>query len=225
MPKVDLTAYKVKIATEIVRMLSKAPRGKRGARGSLIHLQDPEFVTDDPHLLMTRPTRPLTRFVETVADRVGVSRPLVKTVIDEMQDSGTVMVSKSRKINGIPTLIPIKFEKEHRTGNIGTFRDGQFVGFSFSLGRDISVLHIFDKFGFHVESFAWNSETGCDAEEELDKAIGSLFRPYPGDIQIQLFETELLGQTFGLVKSDKEHVEYIPLGFGFDPPWNGCYNT
>ena len=47
----------------------------------------------------------------------------------------------------------------------------------------------------------------------------------PGDVAVQLFSVELLGIEFGLKKTGDEHVEYIPLLLGFDPPWNGFYNT
>ena len=215
---------KAQIRNAILRCLNTAPKGKRGARGKLVHLQDSSFFTEDAELLMVCPTIGLSILAAQVSKRSQASQRDVKIVVDEMVERKIIAVSSSRRFQGVPKLIPIVHEKGFHTDKIGTFSNGQYAGFVF--GAPVaSVLHTFDKFGFHVESFAWNSETGCDAEEELDKAIGSLFRPYPGDIQIQLFETELLGQTFGLVKSDKEHVEYIPLGFGFDPPWNGCYNT
>ena len=89
----------------------------------------------------------------------------------------------------------------------------------------MSVLHLFDKFGFHVNSQAWDSETGCDPSLELDNAIQALFRPYPGDISVQLFSIQLLGMEFGLLKTSKNHVEYVPLMLGFNRPWNGCYDT
>jgi len=210
---------------EIQKALRKAPRGKRGARGNLIHLQDPEFITDDAQLLMTRPTLGMTQLVEDLARKHGAAKTLVKSKIDQLVEKRIVFVSKTRKFEGIPKLIPIKYRKDYLTGNIGTYRNGQFAGFELWHEREISVLHLFDKFGFHVSSHAWDSKTGCDPSLELNNAIQGLFRPYPGDIAVQLFSTELLGMKFGLIKTSFDHVEYVPLLLGFDAPWNGDYDT
>ena len=213
------------LENEILRLLLKAPKGKRGARGNLVHLQDPDFTTDDAQLLMTRPTMGMTQLIEKVLRKHEGSRKNVTNSINYLVDKHIVCVSKSRKFQDVPTLIPIKYEKDYRTQKIGTYKDGQYAGFDFWIGRNMSVLHLFDKFGFHVNSQAWDSETGCDPVLELDNAIQALFRPYPGDISVQLFSLQLLGIEFGLLKTRKDHVEYVPLMLGFNSPWNGCYDT
>ena len=209
--------------------MKKAPRGVRGTRGKLVHLQDPQFVTNDAELLMMRPTRKLTPLINSIADRNSASRPLVKKVVDGLEAKSTLALTSERKSQGIPKLIPIAREKEYRTGKIGAFARGQFAGFEIYLEpsqqRPVSVLHVFDKYGFHKHSNAWDNRTGCDPEIELKNAIGNLVESHPTDIQIQLFTVELLGTTFGLVHTHADHVEFVPYGLGFDPPWDGSYDT
>ena len=154
---------------------------------------------------------------------------LVKTVIEELEAASILAVTTERKAQGIPRLIPITREKEGHTEQIGTFAHGQYAGFVFYLEpmqkRLVSVLHVFDKFGIHQRSNAWDSLTGCDPQVELKNAIGGLVHAIPSDIQIQLFSVEFFGVTFGLIQSGSSHVEYVPCGLGFNSPWNGLYNT
>jgi len=164
---------------ENLRLLNKAPRGKRGARGHLVHLQDPDFITDDAELLMMRPTIGMKQLVEKVSSKFQTSTKQVKNSIEKLADEKIIGVSKSRKFQGIPKLIPIKYEKDYRTTKIGTYRDGQYAGFDFFWhGRNMSVLHVFDKFGFHVRSQAWDTNAECDPASELDNAIRELWRHF-----------------------------------------------
>lgn len=127
----------------------------------------------------------------------------------------------------IPTTIPIQRQAGYHTDTIGRCGDGsQFVGFCFFLDpgqrRLVSVLHLFDANGTHIESQAWES----DAEQALDRAIADLCDPQAGDVAIQPFSVELLGTQLGLIpRDDGRCVEYLPYGLAFFPPWDGTYDT
>lgn len=220
---------KAKLRTSILAAMKKAPRGVRGTRGKLVHLQDPAFITTDAELLMTRPTMKLTPLVKAIADRIGVNRPLVQKVIAELESKNTLAITSERNSQGIPKLIPITRNKGYHTDKIGSFAHGQFAGFVFFLEpeqqRLVSVLHVFDKFGFHQQSSAWDCLAGCDPKKELDNAIDKLIQAHPADIQVQLFTVDFFETTFGLIASDDDHVEYVPYGLGFNPPWSGLYDT
>lgn len=218
--------------TTTLLSLKKAPRGYSSfsrSRGKLLHLQDPAFITDNPELLMTRPTRQLTHLIKSIADRHGASRPLVKSIVEELEAAEVVGVTTHRRPQGIPKLIPIVRERGYHTDQIGTFRDRQYAGFVFYLEpaqkRLVSVLHVFDKFGFHQHSDGWDGAKGCDPKLEPGNAIKALVQSIAGDIRVQLFSVELFGTTFGMIQTHENHVEYLSCGLGFNPPWDGLYDT
>ena len=153
----------------------------------------------------------------------------------------------------VPDLIPIEHDEYH-TSTIGTCDDGEFFGCvvaafaeGYQHGNDwqqhkrwYAVLHRFDHDGTHLRSDVWFAGTTADGEDEaiagarsqlaqwLDALPGRCY----GDIAIRLFQFEVDGAVFGLVdETDADwgdgspHVELHPNDLGFDPPWNGEYDT
>lgn len=151
----------------------------------------------------------------------------------------------------LPELIPISYEPDYRTRSIGTFADGQFFGSVtatleagsaagddwYRYKRWYAVLHTFGADGSHVESQIWFAGTSEDesgsidrAEARLDEWLGALAGRVFCDIAIKLFHVEMDGHVFGLIDESKEydgqdHAEFVPDDLGFDPPWDGCYDT
>ena len=130
----------------------------------------------------------------------------------------------------IPKLIPIAREAGYHTDQIGSYADGQYVGFAFFLEpgqqRLVSVLHLFDVAGVHVSSQAWDSGSGVDPQTELNRAIAALPKAKPGNVLVVPFSVEFFGTTFGLIPDeDEERVDYEPYGLAFFPPWDGLYDT
>jgi formate hydrogenlyase regulatory protein HycA len=151
----------------------------------------------------------------------------------------------------IPDRIPIAYEPDYRTDSIGTFDDGQFFGSVAATVEDgagarddwyrykrwYAVLHKFDADGAHIGSQIWCAGTSEDEATSIDRArarlaewLDALSGRVFGDIAIKLFHVEVDGHIFGLVDESEEydgqdHAEFVPDDLGFDPPWDGCYDT
>jgi formate hydrogenlyase regulatory protein HycA len=151
----------------------------------------------------------------------------------------------------IPDLVPISHEPDYRTDTIGGYTGGQFFGSVtatlqdgtggqpdwFRYKRWYAVLHRFDAGGVHTGSDIWFAGTSEHEDASIEKAQEHLAgwldqlpgRVY-GDIAIRLFQVEVDGQVFGLVDESAlydgdDHAEFLPDGLGFDPPWDGAYDT
>ncbi|GAB3141932.1 hypothetical protein GCM10027290_15460 [Micromonospora sonneratiae] len=151
----------------------------------------------------------------------------------------------------VPDLIPIMHEPGYHTDQIGRYADGQFFGcvtaaFREGVGggddwpehkRWYAVLHRFDHDGHYRGSEIWYAGTTAQgerdvvdrAEQKLATWLAELPQPTFGDIAVRLFSVEVDGIVFGLVdESDDEygeHVELYPNELGFNPPWDGEYDT
>lgn len=123
-------------------------------------------------------------------------------------------------------IVPIKREEGFFTHYIGSFDDGrQFAGFLFAMKSDdqrtAAVLHVFDSSGKHVESDAFEIDDRVELESWLENRLADFGEPQFGDIRVQPFRANLLGQDFSLAAGDDDTVEYYPLGLVFGPPWTG----
>jgi hypothetical protein len=151
----------------------------------------------------------------------------------------------------IPERVPITHEPDYRTSTIGTYEDGQFFGSvtaTLEAGAGASdswhrhkrwyaVLHRFGADGAHTGSQIWCAGTSEDEDASIDRAearlaewLDTLPGRVFGDIAIKLFHVEFEGHTFGLVDRSEDydgddHAEFVPDDLGFDPPWDGCYDT
>ncbi|MET8086022.1 hypothetical protein [Micromonospora sp. NPDC005194] len=151
----------------------------------------------------------------------------------------------------IPDLVPIAHEPDYRTSTIGRYDKGQFFGSVTATlddggGADddwyrhkrwYAVLHRFDADGVHTDSDIWFAGTSETEDASVDRAEARLAEwldALPGrvfaDIAIGLFQVEVDGHVFGLVDWSEEydgadHAEFVPDDLGFDPPWDGCYDT
>ncbi|WP_422739860.1 hypothetical protein ACN263_11935 [Micromonospora sp. WMMD729] len=151
----------------------------------------------------------------------------------------------------IPDLVPIAHEPDYRTSTIGHYDKGQFFGsvtatLEDGVGADddwyrhkrwYAVLHRFDADGTHTDSDIWFAGTSEHEDASIDRAEARLIEwldALPGrvfaDIAIRLFQVEVDGHVFGLVDWSEEydgddHAEFLPDDLGFDPPWDGCYDT
>ena len=150
----------------------------------------------------------------------------------------------------IPDRVPISHEPGYRTDSIGTFDGGQFFGSVTAVMNDgaspddwldhkrwYAVLHRFDDAGTHIGSQIWLAGTSADesdsisrAQARLDDWLGALPDRAFGDIAIKLFHIESDGHVFGLIDRSQEyngqdHAELVPDDLGFDPPWDGDYDT
>ncbi|WP_328417362.1 hypothetical protein OG470_29075 [Micromonospora sp. NBC_00389] len=151
----------------------------------------------------------------------------------------------------IPDRVPIAYEPDYRTRFIGRYDKGQFFGSVTATLEDGSgaeddwyrhkrwyaVLHRFDPDGAHTDSDIWFAGTSEDEQASVDRAEARLVEwldALPGrvfdDIAIKLFQVEVDGHVFGLVDGTadydgKDHAEFVPDDLGFDPPWDGCYDT
>jgi len=150
----------------------------------------------------------------------------------------------------IPDRVPISHEPGYRTDSIGTFDGGQFFGsvtaaMNNGAGADdwlrhkrwYAVLHRFDTAGTHIGSQIWYAGTSEDeaasidrAQARLDEWLDTLSGRVLGDIAIKLFHIESDGHVFGLIDQSQEydgqdHAELVPDDLGFNPPWDGIYDT
>ncbi|GAA3911785.1 hypothetical protein [Actinoplanes auranticolor] len=151
----------------------------------------------------------------------------------------------------IPDRVPIAYEPDYRTSTIGRFDGGQFFGSVtatleagsgaepdwFRGKRWYAVLHRFDAAGGHTGSEIWFAGTSEEERASIDRAeahLTGLLDALPGraygDIAVKLFQVEADGHVFGLVDESEEydgedHAEFLPDDLGFNPPWDGCYDT
>ncbi|MDA0638217.1 hypothetical protein OUY22_32830 [Nonomuraea sp. MCN248] len=149
----------------------------------------------------------------------------------------------------VPEIIPIGYEPEYHTGDIGHWEGGQFLGSvvaAFPEGythtddwqahkRWHAVLHTFDAAGHHLDSRIERTGTDDDhwvavntARDRLDGWLGELPGLRFGDIAIRPFRHVVEGVLFGLVIEtfeDTEHAELYPNTIGFYEPWDGSYDT
>ncbi|KAB1926993.1 hypothetical protein F8280_08565 [Micromonospora noduli] len=150
-----------------------------------------------------------------------------------------------------PDRVPIAYEPDYHTRNIGRYDKGQFFGSVTATLEDgagaeddwyrhkrwYAVLHRFDADGVHTDSDIWFAGTSEDEEASVDRAEARLVEwldALPGrvfgDISIGLFHVEVDGHVFGLVDGSadydgEDHAEFVPDELGFDPPWDGLYDT
>ncbi|WP_203898892.1 hypothetical protein [Virgisporangium aliadipatigenens] len=151
----------------------------------------------------------------------------------------------------IPDRVPIAHEPGYRTDTIGSYDGGQFFGSVTATLEDGSgsrpdwprykrwyaVLHRFDAQGVHTGSRIWFAGTSEEesasvkrAEERLGEWLDALPGHTFGDIAVKLFQVEVDGHLFGLVDRSEvydgqDHAEFLPDDLGFDPPWDGLYDT
>ncbi|RIV40293.1 hypothetical protein [Micromonospora radicis] len=151
----------------------------------------------------------------------------------------------------IPDRVPIVREPGYRTDTIGSYDGGQFFGSVTATLEDgtgnlpdwprhkrwYAVLHRFDADGGHTGSQVWFAGTSehekmaiKSAEDRLSNWLAALPGRTFGDIAIKLFHTHVDGHVFGLVDlseryDGRDHAELLPDTLGFDPPWDGCYDT
>ncbi|WP_229070172.1 hypothetical protein [Actinoplanes sp. DH11] len=148
----------------------------------------------------------------------------------------------------IPERVPIVHEPDYRTDTIGSYDQGQFFGsvtatLAMGAGDDwarhkrwYAVLHRFDRDGGHTGSEIWFAGTSEQEQASIDSArkrLDAWLAELPGrefgDIAIRLFQVEADGEVFGLVDQsadyDADHAEFLPDELGFDPPWDGEYDT
>jgi len=140
----------------------------------------------------------------------------------------------------LPARIPIVHEPDHRTDTIGRYRDGQFyanihgVG---SISKWYVYLHLFDHDGHHVSSDitmigeARYLRDGLTERAYAKRAelLDSLPEREFGDIAIRPFEVYFEGVQFALVDESEpdrgDWAELYPDRLGFNPPWDGLYDT
>ncbi|MDG6108560.1 hypothetical protein Daura_14280 [Dactylosporangium aurantiacum] len=152
----------------------------------------------------------------------------------------------------IPERVPITHEPDYRTSHIGHYSGGQFFGSVTATLDDgapatdsadwprhkrwYAVLHRFAGDGTHTGSDIWFAGTSEQeqasvelAERRLDTWIAALPERRFGDIAVKLFQVTVDGHVFGLVDQsddyDADHAEFLPDELGFDPPWDGEYDT
>ncbi|MEH1016996.1 hypothetical protein V6U90_28350 [Micromonospora sp. CPCC 206060] len=151
----------------------------------------------------------------------------------------------------IPDRVPIMYEPDYHTRWIGRYDGGQFFGSVaatldegrggsadwYRYKRWYAVLHRFGPDGAHTGSQIWFAGDSEDentsvarAETCLARWLDALSGRVFDDIAIGLFQVEVDGHVFGLVDGSElyggaEHAEFLPDELGFDPPWDGSYDT
>jgi formate hydrogenlyase regulatory protein HycA len=131
----------------------------------------------------------------------------------------------------VPDRIPIAHEPGRRTDLIGAWDDGLFfAGFCRN-----TYLHLFDHDGKHVRSHIGIAEEDLGTDDvracmsRLEEIVKALPGHRFGDIAVRLFRVEHGGRKWGLFdRTDGHrmpHVEMEPDSLGFNPPWNGLYDT
>jgi formate hydrogenlyase regulatory protein HycA len=133
----------------------------------------------------------------------------------------------------VPDRVPIGHEPDFRTDLIGRYDAGLFLaGFG-----GITYLHLFDADGRHQDSRIGLAEAALGAEASVDDLMARLqaeVNALPGrafgDIAVRLFSVEHTdGRLWGLfdetVVRGFPHVELEPDTLGFNPPWDGLYDT
>lgn len=133
----------------------------------------------------------------------------------------------------VPHRIPIAREANYRTDLIGRYADGLFLaGFCRT-----TYLHLFDRHGAHRWSWIAPAEHAHPEDvstrilmDHLRGLISHLPDPVFGDIAIEPFAVlDTAGERWGLFDETVEygfpHAELRPDRLGFNPPWNGEYDT
>lgn len=131
----------------------------------------------------------------------------------------------------VPDRIPIAHEPGYRTDLIGAWDEGLF--FAGFYGQ--TYLHLFDHDGNHVRSHIRIAEEELRTEDvrtcmaRLREIVEALPGRRFGDIAVRLFCVEHGGRRWGLFDLTDgyrtPHVEMEPDSLGFNPPWNGLYDT
>ncbi|MVM38892.1 hypothetical protein GO730_17345 [Spirosoma sp. HMF3257] len=145
----------------------------------------------------------------------------------------------------IPKKIPIMREKNYHTHFLGKYDNGtQFFGYetfffpgTYPNGKDWEkfrreyvVLYLFDEDGRFIDFEYWYAGTTSERQDttaKLEQMVSSR-GPYEfSDIEVELFQTEIDGEVFGLVADEEgETVELMPSStIAFSEPWNGEYYT
>ena len=133
----------------------------------------------------------------------------------------------------VPDRIPVAWEQGNRTDLVGHYDTGLFLaGFSRT-----TYLHLFDPHGAHSWSWIAPAEHAL-GENASPVALMDHIRGFVenlpgrefGDIAIAPFAVEDdAGKRWGLIDETVEygfpHVELRPNRLGFNPPWNGEYDT
>jgi len=133
----------------------------------------------------------------------------------------------------VPARIPVAREEGYRTDLTGRYDAGLFLaGYAGS-----TYLHLFDTQGAHRWSWIAPAEHELDANASpgaLMDHLRGLVKSLPGrefaDIAIEPFAVEDdNGERWGLIDETVEygfpHAELRPNRLGFNPPWNGEYDT
>lgn len=134
-----------------------------------------------------------------------------------------------------PEVIPIAHVPDGRTGHVGRFAQGQFLGDVVSDPEWFTsrhhytstvVLHLFDADGNHTGSeFMPGIADLAVAREALAGLISALSHPAFGDIAIRLFSLKAHGRVWGLAAREGEpgQVDLEPGDLTFHEPWDGSY--
>ena len=138
----------------------------------------------------------------------------------------------------VPERVPIAYEPNYRTGYVGTWAGGQFMGnvVRKSGGRRsapwLAYLHEFDAHGTYLGSRAVAAGTGEDGRRTalamLRGWLNDLSGFAYGDIAIKPFRAEYDGNVYGLMAADgqgTDRAELHPDRLGFHEPWDGTYST
>lgn len=132
----------------------------------------------------------------------------------------------------VPDRIPIAREPDYRTALIGGYDAGLFLaGFC-----RVTYLHMFDREGRHQGSHLAPAEQALGKDAPTDALMDHLrhtIDALPGrelrDIAVHPFSIERDGVVWGLIDESESygfpHVELRPDLLGFNPPWDGRYDT
>lgn len=139
---------------------------------------------------------------------------------------------------GIPETIPVAHQPNYRTGYVGTWNGGQFLGNTVRQagGRRTApwlvYLHEFDAQGAYLRSRTASTGTGEDGRRGAAGLLREWLSTLPGlaygNIAIKPFRTESEGTVFGLIVDDAhetERAELHPDQLGFRAPWDGRYEA
>lgn len=145
----------------------------------------------------------------------------------------------------IPQKLPILRQEDDHTHYLGKYQNGNlFFGYetfffppNYVLGtdwqehrREYAVLYIFDQEGRFVESDYWYAGTASENKNtnaKLTEMISSRGEYEFSDIEVELFQTEIDGEVFGLIANETgETVELMPSStMSFSEPWDGEFYT
>jgi len=147
-----------------------------------------------------------------------------------------------------PKKIPIERIEEYHTHYIGTTKDEKqfwgYVTFVFikphveiigdwqDFRHEYAILHTFDKNGCYLDTKSWLGGTTKQVDNiilytKLEEMVAELGDIQFGDIEVELFQTEIDGIVFGLIPN-KEYgfIDLQPSStIAFGEPWDGSYST